>query len=176
MSRTLICLFAAGALACGTPQPEAQAPAPQPQAPAPAPEAAPPAAPAAAAGPEAPPFEGDHAMAKTEASRAVLAWLPLVDAGKLGEAWDAGAGNLQDATPKEAFTEAVGTARSPLGALQARNFARAEYTKELPGAPEGEYVLVGYQSAFENKAEGQETVIATLDWDGSWKVVGYDVR
>jgi hypothetical protein len=115
-------------------------------------------------------------MARTEAAKVGATWVDQMDAGKLAEGWDGGAAVLQDSKPKDAFVEAIGTARTPHGAMKTRTLARIEYTKVLPGAPDGEYVLIEYKTAFENKEDGIETVITTVDWDGTWKVAGYDVR
>ncbi len=123
-----------------------------------------------------PVFEGDNAMAKTDAVNVSLAWLEVVDGGDYGGGWDAAAGLVQDSTPKEQFSQAVGTLRGSFGAVQSRTFAKAEYSKVLPGAPDGEYVVIQYNTVFENKAEAVETITPMLDWDGTWKVSGYFVK
>jgi len=45
-----------------------------------------------------------------------------------------------------------------------------------PGAPDGEYVVIQYDSSFENKTEAVETVTPMLDPDGVWRVSGYYIR
>jgi len=52
----------------------------------------------------------------------------------------------------------------------------ASYTKTLPGAPDGEYVVIQYDSSFEHKQSAVETVIPMLDKDGQWRVSGYVIR
>ena len=177
MTRSLIPLIALFALACGAQDAAPPAAEPAAPAPAPAPEAQPEAAPEAPVYDTlTPTFEGEYAMARAEAAKVGVAWVEHMDAGKISEAWDAGAAVLQDSKPKDAFVETVGAARTPHGAMKSRTLARIEYTKALPGAPDGEYVLIEYKTAFENKEDGVETVITTVDWDGGWKVAGYDVR
>jgi hypothetical protein len=187
MTRSLVPLFALFALACG-----AQDAAPPADAPPDAPEAAAKEAPPdrtateaadaeavkepGAAAPELPSFEGDHAMAKTDAVRVSLEWLALVDAGDYGAGWDASASVMQDAAPKEQFGQSVGAARGPMGAVKSRSFAKAEYATALPGAPDGEYVVIQYNTVFENKAEAVETITPMMDWDGMWKVSGYYLK
>jgi hypothetical protein len=46
----------------------------------------------------------------------------------------------------------------------------------LPGAPPGEYVVIVYASAFENRPAAQETVNPMRDKDGVWRVSGYFVK
>ncbi|MFH1469739.1 MAG: DUF4019 domain-containing protein [Pseudomonadota bacterium] len=166
----LIPLFA---LACDQPAPPA-APPPTPEAatPPPGPEAPPEAAPA----PAAFAFEGEHAMAMQDAAKAADAWLNLADAANGAATWDAAAGYFQDAVSKDTWTQQLTAVRSPLGAVQSRRLQGATYQTSLPGAPDGEYVVLQYETSFENKAEGFETVTPMLDWDGTWKVSGYFVR
>jgi len=45
-----------------------------------------------------------------------------------------------------------------------------------PGAPDGEYVVLQYHASCEHKAAAVETVTATREPDGAWRVVGYFVR
>jgi hypothetical protein len=63
-----------------------------------------------------------------------------------------------------------------LGAVKSRSKASATYTKTLPGAPDGEYVVLQFNSSYHNKAEALETVVVTLDTDGQWRVGGYFIR
>jgi hypothetical protein len=186
MTRSLVPLLALFALACGSQDaaPPADAPAAEPA----ATEEAPPdrtATEAAdaeavkklgAATQELPSFEGDHAMAKTDAVRVSLEWLALVDGGDYAAGWEAAASLMQDAAPKEQFGQGVGAAREPLGAVTSRSFSKAEYATALPGAPDGEYVVIQYETVFENKAQAVETITPMLDWDGMWKVSGYYVK
>jgi hypothetical protein len=52
----------------------------------------------------------------------------------------------------------------------------ATYTKSLPGAPDGEYVVIQYDTGFEHKQSAVETVTPMLDKDGKWRVSGYFIR
>jgi hypothetical protein len=46
----------------------------------------------------------------------------------------------------------------------------------MPGAPDGEYVIIMYASQFENRADATEIVTPVREKDGSWRVSGYDIR
>jgi len=46
----------------------------------------------------------------------------------------------------------------------------------LPGAPDGQYVLIQFNASFEQKAHAVETVTPMLERDGTWKVSGYFIR
>jgi hypothetical protein len=57
-----------------------------------------------------------------------------------------------------------------------RKLKSAAYTKTLPGAPDGEYVVIRYESSFEHKQSAVETVTPMLDKDGVWRVSGYYIK
>jgi hypothetical protein len=66
--------------------------------------------------------------------------------------------------------------RDPLGKLQSRKLKSATYTKSLPGAPDGEYVVIRYDASFERQQSAVETISPMLDKDGAWRVSGYYIK
>ena len=46
----------------------------------------------------------------------------------------------------------------------------------LPGAPDGEYVVIQFEASFGNKRASVETVTPMLDKDGQWRVSGYYIK
>jgi hypothetical protein len=68
------------------------------------------------------------------------------------------------------------SARKPLGALVSRKLKSAQYATSLPGAPDGQYVVIQYDTVFQNKSAAVETVTPMLDKDGHWRVSGYYIR
>lgn len=64
----------------------------------------------------------------------------------------------------------------PARALQTRRLASSRATTSLPGVPDGDYVVMQLQSAFEHKVSAVETVTAARQPDGAWRVAGYFVR
>ena len=111
-----------------------------------------------------------------EAQKAAEQWLALVDAGKFGEGWNAAAGYLQNAVSQQQFESSLAAVRKPLGDLVSRKLKSAKYTKSLPGAPDGEYVILQFDTVFSNKKAAIETVTPLLDKDGKWKVSGYFIK
>ena len=49
-------------------------------------------------------------------------------------------------------------------------------TVSPPGAPDGPYVFMQFQSAFAEKQAAKEKVTLALDKDGQWRVASYVVR
>ena len=70
----------------------------------------------------------------------------------------------------------VGSVRKPLGELVSRKLKSATFAKSLPGAPDGEYVVLQFDASFENKKEAIETVTPVREKDGKWKVSGYFIK
>ena len=103
-------------------------------------------------------------------------WLKLVDAGKYEESWDATAAFFQKAVSKEQWQKQLQSVRTPLGRLQSRKLLSVTFTTSLPGAPDGEYVVVQFDTNFENMKPGIETVTPMKSEDGKWQVSGYYIK
>jgi hypothetical protein len=112
-----------------------------------------------------------------KAARAsVEKWLSLVDNQDYPASWTAAAGLFRNAITTEKWEEAVRTARGPFGPLKTRVLKSATTTTSLPGAPDGQYIVFQFNTAFEKKAAALETVTAIREQDGSWRVGGYFVK
>ena len=111
-----------------------------------------------------------------KAQRSDESWLALVDAGKYGESWKASSPMFQAAVTEATWTKAMESVRTPMGKLESRKLASAVYSKTLPGAPDGEYVVIQFKTSFVQKKDAIETVISSLDKDGSWKLAGYYIK
>ena len=107
---------------------------------------------------------------------AAESWLKIVDAGKYEASWDQAAKLFKASITKEKWKQACAAARSPLGMLISRKLKSSQYTKKLPGAPDGNYVVLQFDSVFEEKESAVETVTPMLDQDGVWRVSGYFIR
>jgi hypothetical protein len=113
---------------------------------------------------------------KTAAQKSAEQWLALVDAANYAESWKTAAGYFQTAVPQDQWEHTIATVREPLGDLVSRKLKSAHYTKSLPGTPDGEYVVLLFDTSFTNKKTAVETVTPMLDTDGTWKVSGYYIR
>ena len=116
--------------------------------------------------------ELDTAPAMTVAQ----AWLTRVDAGRYGESWDESAAFFRESITKVQWQNALDKVRAPLGAMVTRKIRKATYARALPNAPEGEYVVIEFDTGFENLPRSTETVTPMREKDGSWKVAGYYIK
>jgi len=104
------------------------------------------------------------------------AWLTLVDSGKYADSWQEASQFFKNAVSKEQWQGMLSATRAPLGKMSSRKIKSATYTTTLPGAPDGEYVVIQYDSSFEHKQSAVETVTPMLDKDGKWRVSGYFIK
>lgn len=112
----------------------------------------------------------------TDAKAAAVRWLQLADQGNYAASWDQAAEPMRAAVTRPGWEDALKAVRTPLGAVRARTPTSAVYTKSLPGAPDGEYVVIQFVTEFEHKANAVETVTPMREKDGSWKVSGYFIK
>ncbi len=103
-------------------------------------------------------------------------WLALVDQAKYAESWDTASSIFKGAVTKEKWNEMVKAVRPPLGEVVSRKFKNAQYMTSLPGVPDGDYVVIEYDTTFKNKKSAVETVTPMLDKDGQWRVAGYTIK
>ena len=118
----------------------------------------------------------DDSAAVAQAEVAAKSWLALTDSGKYRESWDNASSVFKVAVTKADWEKALKGVRSPLGAMKTRKVKSATFTRTLPGAPDGEYVVIQFESQFENKATAIETVTPARDKDGAWRVSGYYIK
>jgi hypothetical protein len=111
-----------------------------------------------------------------EAVEVAEKWLELVDAGKYGESWRTAASLFRGAVTESQWQAALEGSRTPLGAIKSRRVKSATFATELPGAPDGEYVVIQFEASFESRASAIETVTPMKDKDGEWRVSGYFIR
>ena len=116
------------------------------------------------------------AKPEDEAQKSAEQWLALIDTGKFGESWETAAAYFKKAISKEKWESTLGAVRQPLGDLVSRKLKSAKYSKSLPGAPDGEYVVLQFDTSFTNKKVAVETVTPMLEKDGTWKVSGYFIK
>jgi hypothetical protein len=103
-------------------------------------------------------------------------WLKIVDAAQYDDSWEQACAYFKGVVPKDQWVRQIAGVRGPLGPVLSREVASAEYSTKLPGAPDGEYVVIQYRTSFENKANAVETVTPMRDPDGVYRVSGYYIR
>jgi hypothetical protein len=114
--------------------------------------------------------------AEKAAQAAAKQWLSLVDQGQYAKSWGTAASYFKNAVPEKQWLQSMKGSRQPLGKTISRRLMSATFTKSLPGAPDGQYVVIQYSTSFENKASAVETVTPMCDPDRQWRVSGYFIK
>lgn len=103
-------------------------------------------------------------------------WLSLVDEGKYDQSWKEAAKYFKNAVSQDKWYQSLQAVRNPLGKLISRKVKTQVYKTTLPGAPDGEYVVIQFETSFKNKKAAVETVTPMMDKDGVWRVSGYYIK
>lgn len=120
--------------------------------------------------------KGDFSKQEKEAVIIATTWLHLIDDGKYGQSWDESSGLFRKSLPRNQWTGLMARTRKTFGPMILRNLISREYTASLPGAPDGEYVVITFRTTFRNKKQSIETVTPMKDTDGKWRVSGYYIK
>lgn len=115
----------------------------------------------------------EHSESEKTAFIAAQKWLGFVDEEKYAESWKETAEYFRNAVKQEQWTESIQAIRKPLGKPVSRKMKSTSYKTSLPGAPDGEYVIIQFETSFTNKKNTIETVTPMMDKDGKWRVAGY---
>jgi Protein of unknown function (DUF4019) len=103
-------------------------------------------------------------------------WLSQIDAGNYAGSWREASTYFQGAVTEKSWVDSLNGVRKPLGKLASRKLRNARYTKSLSGAPDGDYVVMQFDTTFANKKAAVETVTFMRDQNAKWKAAGYYIN
>jgi hypothetical protein len=125
-------------------------------------------------------FVGLVAAGDSDKEKAAVAaaeeWLTMVDDGKYVESWKEAAQYFKNTVKQQQWEQSLQAVRKPLGKRIFRKVKSKTYKTSLTGAPDGEYVVIQFETSFENKESAIETVTPMMDKDEKWRVSGYYMR
>lgn len=105
-----------------------------------------------------------------ECSTTVDEFLNRLDEGRYREALEKPLSQIQMGT--EEYFKRTMNSRASMGKVIMRTYLMASHLTEMPGMPDGEYLVMFYQTEFENKKKSTESVFLKKD-SGSWVVFSY---
>ena len=120
--------------------------------------------------------DSEYQAKEDAALEATLSWLELIDNGEYEKSWEEAAEYFRQIIELEQWVGALETARAPHGNIISREMTSIDYTTSLPNAPESEYFFIQFESVFENKEKGFETLTPMLQENGEWRISGYYIR
>jgi hypothetical protein len=124
-------------------------------------------------------FTNQALAADAKTTKAIIAaeeFLLLVDTSQYAQSWDVASSFFKSQVPKETWVKQISSVRPAFGKVINRQILKAKYMTQLPGAPDGQYVILQYDTTFENKRKAVETITPMLDKDGKWHVSGYFIQ
>lgn len=112
---------------------------------------------------------------KLDITTKAIQWLNIIDAGNYEQSWDQSAPFFQSQITRESWVQSLNQVRKPLGEVTSRQVkSSSEYTK-LPGAPDGQYVVITLDTDFAQKSNSIETLTISKV-DDNWRAVGYFIK
>jgi hypothetical protein len=124
---------------------------------------------------QAEPGDDPHTPEEQAAQRQALGFLAYLDHGRYADSYAYTGMLIRAGNDRDSFAQQIKKARAGTGALLSRNLIDASYATTMPGAPEGEYVLLHYEASFANREEAVETVTLAFA-KGYWRVSGYYIK
>ena len=113
---------------------------------------------------------------KKTSLEAAQTWLALADNGKYDQTWKTAAEYFKGLVPQAQWQSKIQAIRQSFGSLIFRNLKTQDYKNSLPGAPDGEYYILIFDSSFTNKKEAVETVTVMKGKDLQWRSAGYYIK
>lgn len=94
----------------------------------------------------------------------------------IATSWKQASSYFQGAVTEKNWTDALNGTRKPLGKLLSRKIVKTQSATSLPGAPDGNYLVMQFDTSFANKKSAVETVTFMREKDGSWRAAGYYIK
>ena len=117
-----------------------------------------------------------HTAEEQAAERQALGFLGYLDHGRFADSYAYTGMLIRAQLDQAAFAKQMEEkVRAGVGALLSRELINATYATTLPGAPEGQYVVLNYGSSFANRQQAEETVTLAFA-KGYWRVSGYYIK
>ncbi len=110
------------------------------------------------------------------ASVAATRFLQEVDADRFAESWRLVAPPTQTKFAQQNWTDGLQKIRSVTGPLLQRSEVKMTVSIPDKDSPKGEYIVITYDSRYQNRADASEVVTVMRSPDGIWRVAGYYVK
>jgi len=110
---------------------------------------------------------------ETAALASATAFLALLDQGDIAAAFDATSSYHRSYQERERWVASIGTQRLFYGPLVNRVASKTVLKDSYPKNPDGDYVVIVFQSSFAHKEQTTEVVAVSPDANGLWRVSDY---
>ncbi|HXI68763.1 MAG TPA: DUF4019 domain-containing protein [Verrucomicrobiae bacterium] len=103
-------------------------------------------------------------------------WLAGIDAENYSQSWESASAWFRSVITREQWISTNESVRKPLGRLLSRRFQSSRQMTKVPAMPDGQYLLMRFETSFAEKASATEDVLFVQEKDGQWKSVGYSIK
>ncbi len=124
---------------------------------------------------QAEPAADPHTAEEQAAERQALGFLGYLDHRRFADSYAYTGMLIRAQLDRDSYAKQLEKARAGVGALLSRELTNATYATTLPGAPEGQYVVLNYGASFANRQQAEETVTLAFA-KGYWRVSGYYIK
>ncbi|MBE0502269.1 MAG: DUF4019 domain-containing protein [Desulfuromonadales bacterium] len=107
------------------------------------------------------------------ATTAAFEFLQRIDNNDFEEARKEGAALLKERETLIGWVEKLRGVRNSLGSVIERKQIEVSYSTSAKDSPDGEYVMLTFNSQYQKRVAVSETVIVMLDKNRGWRVAGY---
>ena len=111
-----------------------------------------------------------------ETIEASTKWLALLDSGKTGAAWGVSSPHLKSVVTRKNWIDGITSARKPFCDFVKRTPIKFARSHSMPGAPDGDYSILEFDTEFANGKRASEHIIWMLGEREVWSVSGYYIR
>jgi hypothetical protein len=118
----------------------------------------------------------ENSQKEKEGLAATDFWLKLVDSKQYDQSWKEASDSFRNAVSSDQWVRQLEMVRTPLGSVETRKVKAVRYTRQIPGLPDGDYVIVQYDTTFDRRSPSVETLVPMKDKDGEWRVSGYYIK
>ena len=117
----------------------------------------------------------DEEIDVTPAIAAAERWLALIDEGRIGASWEEAAPIFQEAMSRHRWETTLPGVRDPLGMPVTRKMRQADVARSMPNAPAGQYVVIYFDTRFQNRPLSTE-IVTPMKVGDRWLIAGYIIR
>lgn len=115
----------------------------------------------------------DEVKIPAAADRFCQKYFPMIDQGKFDDSYALAATGLDQ--KKSGFVGMV-SEREPMGELKSRKISEVKTVQSFADLPEGEYLMLVYNTEFSKQPETREIVVLLKGEDGEFGLAGYKLE
>jgi hypothetical protein len=103
-------------------------------------------------------------------------YLELLDQHQFQNAWQSMAPLFWSFNDQQRWQQRIGAIRQAYGGTVSRKISRSSYRASFRNAPDGSYVIIQFDSTFQHKAKGVETVVLQCPVENECTVIDYVIN